>query len=297
MTKLQDLRTVIGMLEPYISNKKGNINFGDFPIVAGKDGKFDSFNYRDRFAVWGLPIGIPYVVNVSGDMNKPNIKVAAYMINDRLFVHTGIFKAHRLDTWLTRLYNPIRGDVLELCKAGWVEKERTSYEQFLWNYCMEVGSADFYQVSGIRFDAKADIDYDILMSDGWYVNRIPGMSAYYGIITCGINKQADDKYDWYNKYFANVELTSGNGVKVYGDMANGHLDHPHIDNGYLCEQDYAKFMSQHLNKGEMTQFFVLLGQFLRSYSTGSPYFHLPLPHGTNFSGNNVTYYTSKMRFN
>lgn len=276
MGDLQTIRSLCTILDKYVNRVNGNIHFGDYPIVGSYNSDFLQFSQNRLHNEWYLPFGIPFIYHQGRRRNEPSRHIA-YLIGERLYVHNKMFREYVGDVTRTKFYNPQVDAVIELAKGGWSLLEKKKYEDLLWKMALKTTSPEFHRLFGFDFDVVTAVDGDILWKDGWLVNRIFGDNAFYGITECGVKDDDLGGYKWYNKYFVKLNISGGGGIKTFGELHYHNGPHPHVNEvGDLCRGGFEKPLQGHIYKGEITQFFVLMKQFLTHYYRRDAYYTVPL---------------------
>jgi len=301
MQKLELIRRVSAILEKFTDEQDGNVYYGNYPIIASFDGHIklyidDGEGERD-FNLWFVPVGVPYIYNEGGVTPSGGVHVA-YMLGDRLYVHSRIFRRF-VTSKAQVLSSPIVDKMIEITRGGWRNTEKQDYQDFLFNFALRSTTSVFRETTGINFEAVSDVDIDVLYKDGWIVNQVIGRNAFYGIRDCGVqipNITEDDDIYWFNKYLVYLDVTGGAGVNVYGYVDFNRHPHPHVNtNGGLCTNEFEAPLFDRINKGEITFFFLLMTDFLQGYNSRSPYFSLPLSERRKETVNgNYKYIVSKI---
>jgi hypothetical protein len=284
MSKLHVIRQIGSILDKFTERRENNISYGKYPAIVVFGDKIRLFNLNGRLTRlgWLMPIGIPYVIKKtmadgSGRNNMINI---AYQFGERVYVNLDYF-SHLKHEDEKILYSPTVDKVIQLSKGGWNAIEQADYNKFMWQYVLKTNVGNFRKVSNIEFDMAMSIDAEMLTKIGWTVNQVLGRNAFYGIITTGTKQANRSKknptYRWYSKYLVVLDITGGNGLEVWSYLEYKGNQHPHINaHGQLCRGSFANDIQSRIDKGLITEFFVLMADFLEHYSNKHPFFHLPL---------------------
>lgn len=277
MSELKDIIRLKSILKKYTSETKdGRIHFGLYPHVGHTGKRMVQMPYQDTLRNWFLPFGVPYTT-MSGDNMGLKRKYIAYGIGNELFIHKAMYDKFIGNQTAQILSTPVIDSGTSLMRAGWQDEENKIYQSLLWRLSIRTSGQDFQQISRIDFDNKLNLDKAVLERDGWLANRILGSNAFYGIYTGPTKIQNDTKIYWYNKYIVLVDVNGGTGLMIDGMMKRERNPHPHVHPDLkLCFGGYERMMMDHINKGEMTNFFLLTKHFLGQYNPQSPTFRLPL---------------------
>jgi hypothetical protein len=291
MSKMQMVRRVCSILDFYTNDKIGNVSYGNYPMVAIEGKKIRLFNLsRNRVCRlgWLIPIGVPYVVKKrrldevddEGERRRQVVNIA-YQFGEKLYVHDMYYQANLGGPDKKKLYSPAVDKVIQLTKGGWEIDEQEDYSKFIWQYALKTTIGDFRKVANINFEMAMSIDTEMLAKIGWTVNQVLGRNAFYGIVTTGTKpvgrSKKNLKYKWYNKYLCALDITGGNGLEVWGYEECNNMQHPHIgERGQLCRGDFAREIQERIDKGLITEFFVLMLDFLEHYNPDSPLLRIPV---------------------
>jgi hypothetical protein len=290
MSKMRMVRQVGNILDNFTTKIEGNIYFGDYPMLALEGNKIRLFkmpaNKKCRLG-WLIPIGVPYVIKKSGreDLRKITSAInVAYQFGEKLYVHSDYYHANLAGSRDKKLYSPVVDKIIQLTKAGWEAAEQEDYNKFMWQYALKSTVGDFREVAKIDFDMAMSIDTEMLAKVGWTINQVLGRNAFYGIVTAGTKPVSRAKkkktFRWYNKYLCAIDITGGNGLEVWGYQQYNSNQHPHIgSSGGLCRGSFGREIQDRLDKGLITEFFVMMLDFFEHYNSSSPFFKLPIPAG------------------
>jgi len=316
MTKIELITRVGDILDHYTTRVEGNVHYGRYPQIAMYKDIIRLFpgNYTQSRIGWLIPVGIPYVTKKrpnSGererDEDKRRVINIAYQFGEKLYVHDWYYLDFLGGNVKNKfLYSPLVDKVIQLSKGGWEAAEQLDYDKFVWQLALKAPAGTFQTITNIDFEMTMDIDVEMLNKIGWVVNQVAGRNAFYGIIETGTVKtgksKKNPKYKWYNKYLCTLDVTGGSGLEIIGILKYGNSFHPHINgSGNLCRNDYGRTIQDRIDKGMITEFFVLMADFLENYNDGSPYFHLPVASRNVASGGRLDskskYLMSKIAFN
>lgn len=298
MEGLKDIVKLRNILMRSTTESKGKIHFGMYPHVAQIGKQMKIMRWTEHVRNWFLPFGIPLVQDTN-DNEGIRRKYIGYAIGEDLFVHKSLYDRYLKHITAEILYTPITDYSASLARGGWLKDDKDQYENLLWRLAIRNSGHDFQKISQIHFEAKANIDRDLLQRDGWVVNRVLGSNAFYGIWTGPTKEQGGNRVIWYNQYLVILDLTEGTGVRVEGSMRFGRNPHPHVNgNMRLCEGGYTQLIHNHMNRGEITEFFMQMKNFLRQYNPGSPFFPLPISRGDSntLRGHGSKFFKTKMYF-
>lgn len=290
MIKGEALRRIVYILDRYVTSNIGNVNYGNFPFITYYNGHMRLFNMKDAtksLLGWLIPVGIPLMISFGETSksltNKRNrVSVIGYVIGNKIYVHNEMFKTYVLDTDEKMLFTPTSTKSVLLVQGGWSTREQVLYSKFLWQFAIGANISVFKEVTQVDFDTPIYIDRDVLFREGWVVNTIAGRNVFYGIITCGLDENLgydvpDRKYLWYNKYLTVMDITGGGGLQTFGINSYNDYVHPHIMNdGGLCTANAARMIQDRVNSGQMTEFFILMKDFLCGYNDENPFFHVAI---------------------
>jgi len=279
MSGLKDIIKLKGILKnkKYTTETKdGRIHFGNYPHVGQIGNRMSIMPYQDTLRNWFLPFGVPFTT-MSGDGMGIKRKYIAYGIGDELFIHKALYDKFVGRMGASILSIPVTESSTSIARSGWLEEETEKYKSLLWRMSIKTSGPDFQRISRVDFDTKLNIDRDLLARDGWVVNRVLGSNAFYGMCIMKTRVQGQDRVSWYNKYIVLVDLNSGTGLMIDGLMKYDRNPHPHVHPDLrLCFGGYERPLYGHINKGEMTDFFLLMKNFLGQFNPDSPTFRLPI---------------------
>lgn len=303
MSVLQQIIRLKSLLKSYITEtKEGNIHFGNFPHVGHIDNKLSMMPYQESMRNWFLPMGIPFTKQTE-DRHSLSKKYIAYGIGDELFIHKDLYSrflgGRGSGMGERTLEVPLTESSTTLERKGWLLPEKELYENLLWRLAIRTSGQDFQKMARVDFDTKLSLDKAFLLKDGWTVNRVIGSNAYYGMIRAKAKADGRRGIMWYNKYLVLADLTGGSGINIDGMMKFDRMPHPHTYSGLnLCIGGYGEPMNRHLNKGEITEFFIVMKRFLTHYNNDSPTFRCPIGRGStsHLSGKGIKFFTSAMTF-
>ena len=296
MDGLKDIIKLRNILMRNKTESRGKIHFGMFPHVAQVEKKMVMMKWTENVRNWFLPFGIPLVMDTRDNVGISR-KYVGYAIGEDLFVHKWLYDKYLGNLTSEILYTPITDYSATLARGGWLKDDKDKYENLLWRLSIRSSGHDFQKISQIHFEAKANIDRNLLYRDGWVVSRVLGNNAFYGIWTGPAMEQGGSRVLWYNQYLVILDLTEGTGVRVEGSMRFGRNPHPHVNGDMrLCEGGYSPIIHNHMNRGEITEFFMQMKNFLRQYNPSSPYFHLPLSRSdaNTLRGHGAKFFKTKM---
>jgi hypothetical protein len=298
MDGLKDVIKLKSILKKETTEVRDGVNYGMYSHIGQIGNRMVQMKWQDTLRNWYLPFGVPYTVQ-TGDANGLKKKYIAYKIGDELFVHKYLYDKYVGNMNATILTIPVAEETTSLSRSGWLTEEKELYERMLWRLAVRSSGSDFQKISRINFEAQTNIDKDLLARDGWVVNKILGSNAFYGIYQGKTKKQGDNKIYWFNRYIVLVDLVSGSGITVDGLMKWGRNPHPHVHPDLrLCFGGYERHLYDHINKGEITSFYMLMKHFLSQYNPDSPTFRLPLDRSdrSNLSGLASKYFSKYIYF-
>ena len=295
MENAEVLRRIITILDRYTTKIENNIRFGKYPYIAEYNGHIRMLELRENGAIqsltgWLLPVGIPFMVkhNETHDDSvegQDRGRVVGYYLGNAFYMHEEIFNKYVADSEKKVFFVPTIDDFVYLTPGGWSVEEQKSFSKYLWQMATKTLSGDFREVADIKFEARLDINRDVLFRDGWVANRVAGRNIFYGIVTCPVDihrmdVDTGDKYLWYNKYITILDVTGGNGIQTFGMVTYQDNFHPHVSgSGGLCKGNAVRMIQDKLNSGLLTEFFIFMKDFLSSYSDENPFSHLPVSLG------------------
>jgi hypothetical protein len=293
MENIEVLRRIISILDRYTTRVENNIRFGVYPFIAEYNGNIRMMNMSKNEAAlslcgWLLPVGIPVMMRYGSSLDSSTVdrgRVVGYYLGNGLYIHEEIFERFVNDYSDKEFFVPNIDDFIHLTPGGWSVEEQKGFNKYLWQLSTKSLSGDFREIADINFEARMDINRDVLFRDGWVSNRIAGRNIFYGIVTCPVDMHrmdidTGDKYLWYNKYITILDVTGGNGIQTFGNATYSGNYHPHVsNNGSLCRGNAVRIIQDKLNSGMLTEFFIFMKDFLSSYSDENPFVHLPVHKG------------------
>ncbi len=263
-----------------VERSEGNVHIGMFPHVGHVGKKMVMTKWTEPLRNWFLPFGVPFVVDTRDGVGL-NRKYIGYALGDDLFVHKWLFNKYLSNDMQSEiLYTPFTDYSASLARKGWLKEDKEGYEQLVWRLAMKDTGPNFQKITQLNFESKANMDKDLLRREGWVVNRVLGSNAFYGMYTGPTRIPGNNRILWYNKYLVLLDLMEGAGILVDASMRFGSGPHPHINRSMrMCEGGFSTGLHQHMQRGEITEFFMLMKNFLRQYNPDSPIFPVPITRG------------------